>query len=730
MRWQKTARIGIAVGVVLFTALVLVTLRRSRPPAASPSTPRTEPNASVQAQGRTIWSRSRDGKVVLSLTAEGSSMYPDGRTKLQKAVLTLPERDGRTLTVTSDDMEVMAPPGKPAELVNAKMTGHVRMTASDGLVVTTSEATYDQPINLLKVPGAVEFTRERLKGTGVGATYDEARQVLWLLKDAHVTIAPDAKGQGAVDAHAASAGFARLEHYIRLTGGGRIDADGRTAQGDDITIQLTPDEKRIQTMQLRGNSRITGTAGSSGPRDMAARDIDLTYGEDGKALQHSTLTEKASVELPVPAGRTGRRISARTIAIDLAPDGTTVTNLNANEQVQVDLPAEGNSSARRIIAAGLAATGPPPGGVKTATFTGNVEFREKRAADRGAAPSERVARSQKLIVETKPGFGDIEQADFRGNVRFEDGSTLGEAPRGLYRIGDDTLQLSPSAGDPGPPPRISDPRMSVDARSLTLTLESRKLTADTNVRSSLHRNGNSEKNRSTKAGTGTNGSSEASKLPAMLKSDKPVFVNANRLEYDGSSNAVYTGAARLFQDQTTVSGDTITLEDKTGNLTATKSVRTVMFFDDVDPKTKERKSTRTSAVADKLVYEDAKRLATYTGTESELANIVGAQGDLTAEVIQLFLKPGGSELERAEADRRVEVKEGQRRAKGDHLTYTSADETYVINGNPVEADRYAPNECTRTIGKTLRFRRGDETLIVDGIPGVTPFNTKPIECPH
>ena len=730
MRWQKTARIGIAVGVVLFTALVLVTLRRSRPPAASPSTPRTEPNASVQAQGRTIWSRSRDGKVVLSLTAEGSSMYPDGRTKLQKAVLTLPERDGRTLTVTSDDMEVMAPPGKPAELVNAKMTGHVRMTASDGLVVTTSEATYDQPINLLKVPGAVEFTRERLKGTGVGATYDEARQVLWLLKDAHVTIAPDAKGQGAVDARAASAGFARLEHYIRLTGGGRIDADGRTAQGDDITIQLTPDEKRIQTMQLRGNSRITGTAGSSGPRDMAARDIDLTYGEDGKALQHSTLTEKASVELPAPAGRTGRRISARTIAIDLAPDGTTVTNLNANEQVQVDLPAEGNSSARRIIAAGLAATGPPPGGVKTATFTGNVEFREKRAADRGAAPSERVARSQKLIVETKPGFGDIEQADFRGNVRFEDGSTLGEAPRGLYRIGDDTLQLSPSAGDPGPPPRISDPRMSVDARSLTLTLESRKLTADTNVRSSLHRNGNSEKNRSTKAGTGTNGSSEASKLPAMLKSDKPVFVNANRLEYDGSSNAVYTGAARLFQDQTTVSGDTITLEDKTGNLTATKSVRTVMFFDDVDPKTKERKSTRTTAVADKLVYEDAKRLATYTGTESELANIVGAQGDLTAEVIQLFLKPGGSELERAEADRRVEVKEGQRRAKGDHLTYTSADETYVINGNPVEADRYAPNECTRTIGKTLRFRRGDETLIVDGIPGVTPFNTKPIECPH
>jgi hypothetical protein len=52
-----------------------------------------------------------------------------------------------------------------------------------------------------------------------------------------------------------------------------------------------------------------------------------------------------------------------------------------------------------------------------------------------------------------------------------------------------------------------------------------------------------------------------------------------------------------------------------------------------------------------------------------------------------------------------------------------------MKGNPLELDRYAPGECTRTLGVTLRFRRGDDTLIVDGIPGVTPFNTKPIECP-
>jgi hypothetical protein len=51
-----------------------------------------------------------------------------------------------------------------------------------------------------------------------------------------------------------------------------------------------------------------------------------------------------------------------------------------------------------------------------------------------------------------------------------------------------------------------------------------------------------------------------------------------------------------------------------------------------------------------------------------------------------------------------------------------------MKGNPLEVDRYAPGDCTRTLGATLQFRRGDENLIVDGIPGVTPFNTKPIPC--
>lgn len=726
MKWQKTARIAIAIGVVVFTAVVFVALRRNRPPAAESTSPRTDLQATFQSTGRSTQERTnKEGKVVFGIVAEGHVTYPDGRTRLRKARLTLPDRGGRTLQVSSEEMDITSPKDKPGELETAVMNGSVRMTGSDGLEVSTATATYDERDGILKVPGEVQFSRGRLKGSGLGATYDQRRDVLWLLKDARVSVAPDEQGKGALEGSAASAGFARAEHYLRLTGSGKIAGDGRNVEADDITIQLSEDDRRMRSMQLRGNSRIVGSG--SAPQNMAARDIDLTYGEDGKALQHARLTEGASVDLPGSPGAPGRRITARTIVIGLAPDGATVTSLNANEAVQVELPAEGDASARRITASSLAAGGTPAGGLQTATFIGNVEYRETRAAGRSSAASERVATSQRLIVETKPGFGALQQADFRGNVRFQDGATTGEAPRAIYRVVEDTLQLSPSKEDAGPPPRITDGKGSVEAQKLTLALATRKLSAETNVRSSLKSSAKSEGRSTAASGTRTPRETNG-KLPSMLKADEPVFVSANRLEYDGTASAVYSGDARLFQGQTSVQADTIALDDRSGNMTATGHVRTHMFFEEVDPQTKVRKQTPMLATSDVLVYDEAKRLATYTTGPTANAHINGPQGDVTADTIQLFLKPAANELDRAVADSKVVVKEGQRHATGDHLTYTADDETYTMRGKPLQLDRRTPTECTRTEGITMTFRRGDDTLTVNGIPGITPFNTKPIPC--
>ena len=162
---------------------------------------------------------------------------------------------------------------------------------------------------MLNIPGPVVFRRARMHGTGVGATYDFNRDVLWLLEDAHITWIADEKGQGALKATSSAAGLARADHYLKLTGKGHIDGEGRVIDADEITILLTDDDKRVRVLQLRGNSRITGSGGAGGPQSMAARDIDLTYADDGRTLQHATLIENAAVQLPGEAKSPGRKVS-------------------------------------------------------------------------------------------------------------------------------------------------------------------------------------------------------------------------------------------------------------------------------------------------------------------------------------------------------------------------------------------------------------------------------------
>ena len=98
-----------------------------------------------------------------------------------------------------------------------------------------------------------------MKGTGVGATYDRNRDVLWLLAEAHITVTPDAAGGGAVDATASKAGLARADNFVKLEGSAHR-LDGRTAppRPTMITAYLDETGEKIQQLELREHSRITG----------------------------------------------------------------------------------------------------------------------------------------------------------------------------------------------------------------------------------------------------------------------------------------------------------------------------------------------------------------------------------------------------------------------------------------------------------------------------------------
>lgn len=722
MRWQKAARLAIAAFVIVFAAIVVVALRRPAPVVQAEPPVRKSPET-VAESGPFELKRFDGATLKVAIKGEGQETYSDGRKIGRNAIARLPERNGRTCDVFAPEMELVTGEGGDGVSVG-KLTGGVRMTCSDGLEITSHEASYDDKTSVITVPGAVQFTRGRMTGSGTGATYDQTRDVLWLLADARIKVAPDEQGKGGVDATAGAAGLARAEHYVRMTNQAHVVTDGRTIDAQDLTIQLTPDDRLIQSMALRGNSRITG-GGAAGNETMSANDIDLTYAPDGRSLQHARLIENAAVEIAGGGGAGPRTISGKSIEMSMGPDGSTVTGLNANQQVKVQLPAAAGAPAREITAATLAAAG--ASGIETATFTGGVRFREMRPGGRGAkAASERTGRSQRLIVRTQPGLGAIEEADFLGHARIEDGSTVAEAPRALYRVDRGTFDLSPAAGEPGPPPSVNDGRVLVRARTMSVDLDTDSLRAETDVRSSIQpsKRGGPAQGRAGQSGAGT-ADEGGGKLPAMLKDDEPVNVTANRLAYDGAASvATYTGDAKLFQGQTQIQAEEIVVDDRTGNLTAKGKVRTVMFFEEADARTKTKKPVQTTATGDTMVYDDAKRVATYTTGPTAKAHIVGTQGDVTADRIDLFLKKDSNELERAEADGSVVVKEGARTANGRHLVYTPANETYVMTGSPVRIEERTPSGCRLTEGTVTRFRRTSaDDMSIDG-NGIAPVMVK------
>jgi lipopolysaccharide export system protein LptA len=209
------------------------------------------------------------------------------------------------------------------------------------------------------------------------------------------------------------------------------------------------------------------------------------------------------------------------------------------------------------------------------------------------------------------------------------------------------------------------------------------------------------------------------KMPSMLKQDQPVFVVADALDYDGAhAKGVYTGSALLFQGDTTIKAQSIVVDDKTGDLTASGGVTTTSILEGTGKASgqpaggeggADRKGERvpSTATAADMTYSDADQRLTYTGD----VHMTGPDGDMKAAKIELYLKPSGDELERLEAYDALTLREQNRTTTGLRMTYTTADEKYIVSGTPVTII----DQCEReTTGKTLTFVKASDSIVIDG----------------
>ncbi|MGH9158775.1 MAG: hypothetical protein ACRD2X_02150, partial [Vicinamibacteraceae bacterium] len=553
MTWQRRVRVGLALFALIFVVVVVMSLRR-RPATTENLLKREDPNAIVES-GPGVTLSTEGAKTDLTIAYQGLRQYADGTTKLSGLKVDLPPRDGKVMTLTGNEALIEAEPagGARSSTASAESTatpmstvmpdrmtvrGTVRLRSSDGLVVRTAEATYDKRTQIVRAPGVVTFTRGRMSGRSRGATYDNGRDVLWLLAKPRIIVAPDERGEGASDMTASSAGFARRDRYVRLQEGVRIVRGSQVTRADNSTLFLQPDADIIRRAELRGHSSVeTPDATPGALQSMSAVNIDLTYAPDGHAVQQAALSGNGAIQMAGQPGAGGRRLAGNTLSLRFAPDGATLTSLNARDRVRVDLPAQGSTPARVIRSATLVASGPPTG-IDEARFERDVEYVERDAVTREGQPAaDRTVTARRLDTATAPGFGDIESAMFTGNVQLKEGTQReGSAEQVDYDVKKSTVALS-SPGKSGAGARVSDERLSVTATKIDTSLDGDTLVATDGVRSVLkaRREGTTKRGR-----------------PVMFRDSEPVNVTADRLESKGAV-AVYTGRARLWQGATAIS---------------------------------------------------------------------------------------------------------------------------------------------------------------------------------
>jgi LPS export ABC transporter protein LptC len=702
-RWQRNARWAIGLFAVLFAVFVAREMKHRDPPPAMTLIPGVDPKAVVETTaGRTT--QFKGTREDVAITYQHQSVYEDGTSRMQGVNVDFAERNGgsRTFTIQSKEGTL----GKNATTM--VVDGAVKLTGSDGMTVLTEHATYAETDAVVRAPGPVEMTKGRTHATGIGMTWDKTADVLTILDQAVVHIDADNPADGPSDVTSGTAVFARRDKHLTFERAVRLLRSGQVIEAETVLMNLSPDEKRIETIELHDHARITSAKVSPGGlQAMNSGQINLKYAAGGEALEHALLLGDASIEIAGEPGKPGRQIVASTIDIALAPDGSTPTALIGHDNVQLTFPPEPGVAGRTIRSLNLDAKGEPGKGLTRAMFTGGVQYRE-----RGGAVA-RAVNSGTLDVGLKPGMSAIDDARFSQAVKFEEDKMAAQAAAAHYDPDKGTLALS--GKEPGMvAPHVVTEQIAVDAVTIDVTLEGPKLKAAGNVRSTL-------KPASNKPGEPANDV----KLPAMLKQDQPVIVVGATMDYDGTtSKGIYGGGAQLVQGQTSIKGESIVIDNKAGNMAAAGGVVTTTLLDQTGgPKDTPDKTAKKNDATDKTVkkndrvpstataadfkYEDSARRMIYTKD----AHMSGPDGDMKAARIELFLKESGDELERAEAYDSVVLREQNRETKGSKLVYTTANETYVVTGAPVKI----LDPCQReTTGQTLTFNKGTDSIVVDG----------------
>ena len=353
---------------------------------------------------------------------------------------------------------------------------------------------------------------------------------------------------------------------------------------------------------------------------------------------------------------------------------------------------------------------------------------------------DRISTSDAVDASFLP-QGGIEAITQQGNVAYTDGQSPDKrmqawANSARYTPSDQMLVLTGN-------PRVVNGGMATTANTIRMNRTTGDALAEDDVKSTY---------------------SELKEHPdgALLASSSPIHVTAHGMTaHNNPGIALYTGNARLWQDANIIEAPTIQFDRDRRSVTAqgtpTRPVQTVLVQAEKVQAEKvqagkagKEKSAPTEQVgkagkspslsgsspisitAAKLTYVDSERRVHYDG------GVIAKGGDFTAsaKTLDAYLLPrsqtsshqsfaSSGQLDRMVAQDDVVIQQPKRRAQGQKLVYTAAEDKFVLTGGPPSIFDAEQGKIT---GVSLTFFRRDDRVLVEGgasAPVVTQTRVAP-----
>ena len=315
---------------------------------------------------------------------------------------------------------------------------------------------------------------------------------------------------------------------------------------------------------------------------------------------------------------------------------------------------------------------------------------------------DKISTSQRLDVAFNSRDGSISSVIQQGNMRYHDAQRSAFADRGDYTPGDENLVLTGS-------PRWVEAGGVTTARILKLNRRTGEASAEGDVKTTYR---------------------EAKTSGTLWGGSEPIHVTAENMTALRLTNtAVYSGSARLWQGGNIVEAQVIEFDRtnrilkanggqsvqqaKSGSGPSNAGQRVLTVLVQNGGKSKGVPVTVTSS---RLTYLDLQHRALFQGA----VLLKSTDGTMTADRADVLLRPkeqgktgkgisDASEIEEIVAQGHVAVVQPSRKAVGDTMTYTAADEKYVLSGGrPSIFDA----EHGVTTGDSLTFYSRSDTVLV------------------